>query len=460
MSVLNYRQSRLPAGSPEVSVMTGRFIKFTWAIVLVFLLLPACFHKSVEKDEADDIVKVILAETPERAFLVAQETIFQAVSKSSGSGGTHISGYEESRISVYDISTGHLQARKAFGKRMKTPVCLLGFCNGQIWLFSGDEELGLHSRDPLTMEVNITQGQLLKDYPQLLAGLAQPEWYKLDRMYAYDETKDRLVVTDNRGYRYLIDPRAFSAEKLTGDYRMPANRTDFFTTNVDFQGKYLGLRGDLRKTLHLGSQAVDTEYSFLDGKFLKDQNIMRIYKQVDRQFTQLKDETDKMQQEFDALDAKRKGASRFDPDFFREFSDARSRLSRKKNEYDKVARLRGQVLERDVHSLNILLQPEPGTFFIIHRTTIDRDARMIVSLVELNDKLELRQVWESHLEDLFFDYNAARQTSSFKIVFSKGSPSFDFKFFDISGNKLVIIYMLHAHCLDLETGSVLWKFRI
>jgi len=64
------------------------------------------------------------------------------------------------------------------------------------------------------------------------------------------------------------------------------------------------------------------------------------------------------------------------------------------------------------------------------------------------------------LDKLFFDYNAAGESSSFKKVFSKGSPTFDFQFFELIDNKLLVVYMLHAHCINIDTGEIIWSMQL
>jgi hypothetical protein len=107
-----------------------------------------------------------------------------------------------------------------------------------------------------------------------------------------------------------------------------------------------------------------------------------------------------------------------------------------------------------------LFEPAKRCFIVAHRSSIDKDGRLIFSLLRLKGGNRAIEAWHANLSDLFFDTNKARETDAFKIVFSKGNPSFDFKFLDMMDNKLVLIYMLHVHCLDLETGRILWKHRL
>jgi hypothetical protein len=108
----------------------------------------------------------------------------------------------------------------------------------------------------------------------------------------------------------------------------------------------------------------------------------------------------------------------------------------------------------------ILLTPYPNQFFIAHRSSLQKQAVLVISLVELSEKNELRLRWQTQLNDLFYDVAAAQKTEEFKKVFSGGTPSLDFQFFDLLENRLVLIYRLHAICIDTDNGTLLWKKRL
>ena len=93
-------------------------------------------------------------------------------------------------------------------------------------------------------------------------------------------------------------------------------------------------------------------------------------------------------------------------------------------------------------------------------TCIQRNNFVQHTLYEVIRIDRAEEKWNVLLEDIFFDYNQADETNSFKVVFSKGNPQFDFQYFDIVDNKLIVIYMLHIYCIDTETGTIMWKFRV
>jgi hypothetical protein len=70
------------------------------------------------------------------------------------------------------------------------------------------------------------------------------------------------------------------------------------------------------------------------------------------------------------------------------------------------------------------------------------------------------EAWKTVLPNVFFDPSAAQQTDAFQEVFSKGDPVFDFEFFDIIGDRLIVIYSLNMVCIDIATGKIRWQFMI
>jgi phosphopantetheine adenylyltransferase len=217
----------------------------------------------------------------------------------------------------------------------------------------------------------------------------------------------------------------------------------------------------LRKTIKYKSKPLDPELSFLGGKLLKDLNKSRIYTQVRAKYLQLKKESEHLQNKLEDINRRSNRGRNLNPDEYRGYQELRNRAYSKQRSLERYLRIFKDLEEENrFYTTNMLMQTEPETFFIIHRTNIEKDARLIISKLLLAGEKNLKELWRTTIEDLFYDYNSARETSDFKIVFSKGNPRFDFQFFDYSEDKFVFIYMLHACCLDLESGQVLWKFRL
>ncbi|MCX6555221.1 MAG: hypothetical protein NTZ12_09460 [Candidatus Aminicenantes bacterium] len=164
--------------------------KFVWRISWIsvallsgILIMGGCFHKNMAKCEADNIIKAAVYRGPLGDILIAHESIFQALGKSSGRGFTRIYGYTETRLSAYGLENGQLLARIEFGRETKTPISFLGISGGRLWFYSLDPLLGLHGRNPSTLAVTVTQKQILAAEPALQNNLAKiyPQTYPLLR---------------------------------------------------------------------------------------------------------------------------------------------------------------------------------------------------------------------------------------------------------------------------------------
>src|ERR1700720_727634 len=134
---------------------------FPVAALLSLVLLTSCMHKDVMTDRADDISSSIIYQGKEGNYIINKEVIFQASSKSSGRGFTKISGHNDYRISSYDLATGKLVARVNMkGGMDKGEFIILGVTEGKLWVYSIDPDLGLHYRNPKTLEVIGTQQKI------------------------------------------------------------------------------------------------------------------------------------------------------------------------------------------------------------------------------------------------------------------------------------------------------------
>jgi hypothetical protein len=420
-------------------------------LLIVLFLFGGCFHKSVKTGEADDIEKVIVYTGKEGSLLITVEDVFQASSKKSGGGITHISGHNDQRITSYDLSTGKILAREGTGEQIKNNIVLLGFSEGNIWFYSKDEDLGLHSRDPKTLAVKITQEKFFEANPTLKGNLGQSEWYQITDFYSFDPINKRVFLADNQGVYYAVNTTTLKAEKLPLSFKMP---NDFFRKENGisrglFNGADLDISGEKRKHIEVNNKEVNGNLSFLDGKLMADFNINSLYKRISvlHDLELKKRAIDSLK--FDSAKAANKSHSWI---YDRPFSD-NYRFATKTSESFKEITVNCNLPREEY-----LLMPDSNTFFIMHKTSTAKDARLIISKMNLTNKASLKEEWQTKLDDIFFDADAAETTDSFKKVFSKGSPKFDFKYYDLVGDKLIIIHMLNAVCLDVKTGKVLWKF--
>lgn len=402
-------------------------MKRSLIFIFIALCLTGCLHKSVMLDEADNVVKARICSCDGREFLVTLESVFQAVSKESRGGFTRITGANDQRISVYDTDDGRLVARIKTGIQTKRPVEFLGCSRGSLWFYSAED--GIHSRDPGTLDIRASQDSILGINPELTDNLAQCEWYQLKQYFQFNDITGNVTLTDRQGYRYILDTETLKASRVNSEYRDFDPRSDQnLATSVQFPSPSLQLSGDLRQQVVADGKEVNPGLTFLEPKFIIDRNPGRILKSVERKLTAERPET----------------------------------MDRRKERFTRdLEECRGDILSTGYsHRYTLLLSTDSQSFFVLHRASTEKDAGVVISRVHITDSLKLTEQWHTEIADLFYDPSAARETNSFKKVFSKGDPEFGFSFFDLPGDRLVFLWMLHAVCLDVNSGKVLWKFRI
>ena len=391
-------------------------IKLTFTLVTMFLLI-GCFHKSVENTEADNIYNVKIFKYNGRLYFVALESVFQATSKKSGQEISITKGSSDMRISVYDMSNGSLISRIATGNQKDHAIVLFGYSEGNIWFYSIDD--GLHSRSPETLEIKVSQNDFFEKNPNLKNKLTKCDWFKLGQFFKFNELSGMLLISDDQGYSYSVDPSSLVAVKIKPNLKektdkpsdiidvnailaknLPDNMLNHynivgpFETSIAFKEKTMTLKGDVRKQIILGETEVNPEITFLDGKFIADRD------------------------------------------------------TNKENANSNDVLLQTQLLSTDSNS-----------FFVFHKSNTSKDALVIISKLEIKNKSTMKELWQLTLPDFFFDPSAAIETDSFKKVFSKGSPDFSFSYIELTNNRLLVIYMLYAHCIDVNSGKILWQFK-
>ncbi len=424
------------------------------------LLLSGCFYKSVMNGEADDILKAAVYHSDGGDYLVMLEAVFQATSKEGGRGMTTITGYNELRISVYNLADGSLVARKKTGRQIKEPIVFLGCSEGNLWFFSARD--GIHSLDPGTLEIRISQDSIFGRNPDLRNNLATSEWYRLPQFFQFNDITQSVVLTDNKGFRYLLDTSTLEAKRVTWEYKLFDPRYDqIFETSVFFPEPRLTLSGDLRKIIYGKDGILNPDLSFLDGKFLVDRHPERILKKMDSILSANMSEAEVLYSSIIRLNSMNNGngpsRGSLQRDTLLALNNWKYRLESAISRMEEVRR--ELIIDGQAVGYNQLLSPDSSVFFVFHRAGTAKNAEAIITKLRLNGN-HLRESWSTVIPGFFFDPSAASETDIFKEVFSKGNPEFRFAFADMAGKKLIMVRMLHGVCLDMESGKILWKIRI
>ena len=285
-----------------------RFILVQTILLIVIISISSCYHKNVAKCEADDIINIFEYTKDNVNYIISVENIFQATSKSSEGGFTQISGYNQHRISVYELNTGKIVNRFDLGKmNYKKPYLVLGCGENNIWIYSLNKNKGLISLDPLTLKEKVNQSQIFIYNPHLKDNLAVPAYTQVQDYYFFDDITNRLIVTDNQGYRYSISSKSLLSEKIDDNEKFYQVSSKYYLSNSsEFKDKNIYLKGDIRKVIEFDNKVISNNNSFIDGKFILDCNRNRIYFKCANLLKKLEKEYNKLVQSIDSLDKTQK----------------------------------------------------------------------------------------------------------------------------------------------------------
>ncbi|HEY5535715.1 MAG TPA: PA2928 family protein [Ignavibacteria bacterium] len=426
-------------------------------LILSSLYLSGCFFfkKDVMKDTADNVEEAIIMKVNNENYLVTKEEIFQATSKSDKGGFRQTSGYKEYRLTSYDLKTGNVINRVNLEDPDGNYHYFIGPTEGLLWYMSMDKKTGLHARDPKTLEIKISQEDILKVNPDLRNNLPTTKWYELRKYYGYDIQKKIPMISDNSGYIYYLNPKTLIAEKTTKSIKNFNYEESTTSTSMNFDKEsHISLSGSPRNHLRIQSKELE-EPSFLDGNFLFSSNLLNVADANPDFNSPIMEKREKRQYELDSLTKR-----------LEEFDDNTEKKPWKKSSLKNYIDYVKRDLERfDKESenytndrYNSIITPDKS-IFIIHQSNASDTSKIVISRIKIKDD-GIEQKWDTYVPDIFAEPSKVMSKPGFEYVFSKGSPDFSKKRVLFYDNKLVIILMLRAVCIDAENGKILWDIKL
>jgi hypothetical protein len=426
------------------------------------LLFSSCFHKNIATCNADNILKVIIYSDNATNYLISYESVFQVRSKSSGNGMTTISGINDMRISVYDLSSGELIIREKTNRNVSGEfLSILGVTNNQIWIYS--EEDGLHSLNLFTLETEISQEDIISKNQDFADKFAKPaQYYEIGNSYGFDEIHKRLLLSDNEGFKYYLNISTLEIDKIGTDIEISNSFGDNYlgsSGNLDNYSLYF--EGDIRKNISLNSTIFNHEISFLDGEFILDKNPNRINQYIKKKHERYRKQSTIIQFEIDSMpEINGKSFYDFDRDVYNKQRSLEKKLDSLDHEYRNIQSDYNDLIAGKYHFINdLILQPDSASIFVVHKSSTDKDAKLRISRLKFENN-KLLEEWNIQLDDIYYDYNEALETNDFEEVFSKGNPDFSFEYYEVIDEKLIAISMLHLYCIDVKTGEVFWSVQL
>ena len=402
--------------------------------------------KNVMEDKADNISEFLIAESNGEYFLISKEEIFQATSKSDNNGIRQITGFTEYRLSSYDVNSGQLVKRIEFGDR-KTGECkLLGYTKGLLWYKSVDPVLGFHARDPKTLDLVIPQDKITEINPFLKGNLSQPEWNSIRNYYGFNSQINMPVVSDNSGFLFTIDPVSLKAEKT--DERLEEYKYDNRCLSSSMKispNVMVSLKGSPRNYPDISGKEFK-DISFLNGEIIESSvqldpsvSANEFLKPVYKEISEYELQIDSIKKFINESQVNVKFAERNIQNLERKIKYANDKIKR----------------ESGKESFSIVT--EDNCIFIYSRTDVTDQSKVLISKINLKNDKEITRIWQTELSNIFTDPEKGMDRSSFDVVFSKGNPNFSTKRAVMGNGKLVIMSMMRAVCIDVESGKILWE---
>lgn len=432
-------------------------------LIAVALLITSCFKKDVMHDRADDVETSIIYKGNEGNFIITKEEIYQATSKESGRGFTRISGYAEYRLTSYNLETGKILGRVNMGEGSKNAFIILGTSPGKIWLYSIDPALGLHCRNPKNLEVisnekKLAENSALKDF-----SFARPARFVLSQYYGWQLNNGQLIITDIKGFHYYLDPQILTLQKAYEEVPYYNSLENNLNTSGYFaEDSFVSLQNGVRNKLLLRYEESTENYSYVHGQFIIDTDPLNDVKRKKISSDELRNQSDLLNDSLKKIISSNPKLENENADFpyrSNEFMLKRT-INNLRNTIDDIEHEQKQLLNnRSPLFSNPLLSEKKECFYVIHAVDVTDTAKAVITKIELKGS-HFSEMWSTVLNGFYSDADKAKATGAFNVVFSKGSPEFDYKWFQIEGDKLIMIAQLRMVCMDVNTGKIAWEIPL
>jgi hypothetical protein len=300
----------------------------------------------------------------------------------------------------------------------KNRTAILGLSDNNIWAYSMNPELGLHSLDPVSLKIKHKKEDIFKQKPELNKKIAKPNAHVINYHFVYDDVRQKLAVQDQAGYRYLIDPENLTV-KTEEEYKIPMSpEQEVCDYSVEYNFNYLDFEGNSRQRItyrnSYGDRITNEDYSFTDPAFLIETNKERMYEYFKKQAVKYKKLYNLTKDEY----AKEK--------YRRKHIDAQSRC-------ESITEL------NELWHRNTLLQPSEDVFFILDKESKQEDQYSLLYKFRIHtineEEVDIEEEWKVSLRQ------------------NKEDEDADFVFSDYIDNKLTLVRGNKVYPIDIETGK-------
>jgi len=435
---------------------TLKHLLFIFLIFLFSAIMQGCFKKDVMVDTADDVEEVVITDVNGEKVLVTKEMIYQATSKESGRGITLTAGYSEYRLSSYNLNTGELISRIDLGERDDNYHYFLGSAGGKLWYVSSDKDIGFHGRDPKTLEITVKQDDLFSANPDLKGNLPYPQWYEYRKYYGYDYSNGKIMLSDNSGFVYYLDPVSIKTERTDKSIENFDYNESAKSTSISYNSEiYLNLNGKPRKVMVVQSKEYP-ELSFLDGYYVNSTNRLTLMEMNPEYFAPIYKVIEENSLIIDSLskiyedikDSEEPNDMMNKRIIESKLESAKRNIKYKQDEINRKSKSDNQIITKD------------NGVLIMHKSNASDTSKLIVSKIVFDKNLKPEKKWDTYIPDIFYEPSKVIDKSGFEYVFSKGSPNLSTIRIIYGDGKAVFIIMLRAVCINVDDGKILWSIEL
>lgn len=208
------------------------------------------------------------------------ESAFYITSTNRGKGIQFNQGYTKRYLNAVNPENGV----KINTVKLKGVTNYIGSAGGKAWFFSVDPTIGLHARNPVSLDIIVESKNIIDCNPELKSGLSE----KADD-FSIDTSGRFMFITANDGYCYLIDPLSLKA--LRTDKKAATNyywRDDDLLQQSIFihDSLQISFRGNPREFLireknsNQGTEELK-DISFIEPGILTDRTEKIFFKETD-----------------------------------------------------------------------------------------------------------------------------------------------------------------------------------
>ncbi len=390
------------------------------------MLLLSCINSYAST--FDNILKVVFYCENDSSYLILHESVYHPTSGSYEKGNIRSQGYNSSRISVYNLNSGKIIVQKDMGSIDSTEACIvLGCSENNLWIYCQKFKSGLQSFNPKTLKRQISQAKIYSKINISIGRFLEPDWRNIKNYYDYDAIQQKLIVTNSDYKQFYIDAKTFATEPLTEKITLNQELNKYLDESATFKDSTWKLEGYNKMAFKCNDfQAQKPTYIF--GQFILEQNKIRLFKH----FSDIQ-ESLLMNQEYSS-------------------DNKQAQIEDSKQNIESL--IQGKSPDE------VLLQTDKNSFYVLSKSSDTPDAFLKISKIESTEFGIFSELWSVSPPGMFYNVAQARNTPKFKNYFGDIFPEFTYQFFQTYNNKLLIIHLQHVGCIDIDTGNLLWYFKL